>query len=116
MYCLRNLNFFNRLLFVEKQKSARVWCGVHHHSIKMTLPRRAPCNAKQAKAFANQEVAHLKRELTKQAERDEVNEGRRRKTPIKISELLKSKSGGKRLNDAASSVLFGWLENHMENP
>jgi hypothetical protein len=51
-------------------------------------------------------------EAQTQRENDNKNGGtRKRKTS-----LFSGVSGGKRLNQHASSVLFGWLEEHMENP
>jgi hypothetical protein len=81
----------------------------------MTLPRRAPCSSKQAQAFAEKEMTYFKKELERhqiKRESEQNSEGRRRKTGLKLCGV----SGGKRLNQQASSVLFGWLEQHIENP
>ena len=82
---------------------------------KMTLPRRAPCSSEQTRAFVTQEIDYFKQELERQANLSaKGDDGRKkRKTPLKLSGGV---SGGKRLNHHASSVLFGWLEEHMENP
>ena len=88
-----------------------------HTNSTMTLPRRAPCSSKQARAFANDEVRHLQEALAKKQQQQESDNERRRKTPLSLRALSKQKtSGGKRLNEHASSVLFGWLEQHMEHP
>jgi hypothetical protein len=61
------------------------------------------------------EMDYFKQEMEEaqtQRENDNKNGGtRKRKTS-----LFSGVSGGKRLNQHASSVLFGWLEEHMENP
>ena len=81
----------------------------------MTLPRRAPCSSRQAQAYVEKEMDYFKQEIEEaqtQRENDNKNGGtRKRKTS-----LFSGVSGGKRLNQHASSVLFGWLEEHMENP
>ena len=81
----------------------------------MTLPRRAPCSSRQAQAYVEKEMNYFKQEMEEaqtQRENDNKNGGtRKRKTS-----LFSGVSGGKRLNQHASSVLFGWLEEHMENP
>ena len=81
----------------------------------MTLPRRAPISSKQTQAFVEKEITYFQQELERQkiqreSEQNSV-EGRKRKTP-----LFGGVSGGKRLNEHASSVLFGWLELHMGHP
>ena len=91
-------------------------CTLQFHQLRdkqMTLPRRAPCSSEQTRAFVKQEIDYFKKELERQADAEGDDRRKKRKTPLKLSGGV---SGGKRLNHHVSSVLFGWLEEHMENP